>query len=302
MTCEKISEGLNELPLVTVVLVCWNHRPYLEAAVRSALEQTYSRIEIIAYDNGSTDGSGEALSELSEFHGFKLIRQDNIGLVSTLNDALRRASGQYFATLATDDIWLPEKIERQVLHMQQNPSIHMLSGAMEVIDASGRSTGTIVKSAPGEKSFERLMSEGCSVHGPTVMCRTETLRALGGYDARTRIEDYAAALHFSKSGYRVVVLDEVCAKYRRHSTNWTGKNIWLDRRELGRIFHKTPQYRSYVKHNLRGYFRYLSGRDKRAAIELLLNEPIAWSWSDIGIGLFKLMVPGFILRAQTKER
>jgi alpha-1,3-rhamnosyltransferase len=287
-------------PLVTAILVCWNHERFVRQAVQSALKQTYSNLEVIVFDNGSTDASRAELTAMQQEHGFKLIYQDNVGLVEALNRGLAMARGKYLAPLATDDVWLEDKVERQVRYLEANPDVHMLAGGLQFIDASGRVMERELKVRAGDQTFSDLMRNGCSVYGPTVMSRVETLRRLNGFDSRSRIEDYTTALHFARAGYRVVVLDEVLTQYRRHESNWTSKPIWAERLELGQIFRSTPEYRQFVRHSLRGYFRDLAGSNKIAACRLLMNEPIAWTWDDVGIGMLKLATPKRLLVAGRK--
>ncbi len=197
---------------------------------------------------------------------------------------------------------MPDKIERQVRYLEANPDIHMLSGSMLYIDESGQQVDRQTTLLAGERTFSGLMQNGCTVYGPTVMCRVATLRRLGGYDKRSRIEDYAAALCFTQAGYRVMVLDEVYTQYRRHGNNWTGNPVWSERLQLGQIFRSTPEYGEFIRHNLRGYFRDLAGNRKRAALRLLMNEPIAWTWNDVGVGIVKLLTPHSILRRMKRHR
>ena len=287
-------------PLVTAVLVCWNHERFVRHAVLSAIQQSYRNMELIVFENGSTDASRSELEGLQREHGFTLICQDNVGVVGAMNQGLAMARGKYLTPLATDDVWLEDKIQRQVEYLETHPDVHMLGGGMQFIDADGQVLERGLDVRSGDKTFSELMQNGCSVYGPTVMLRVETLRRLNGFDTRTKIEDYATALHLTRAGYRVVVLDEIFTKYRRHGNNWTSKPIWKERLELGHIFRSTPEYRQFVRRNMKGYFRELSGKRKLVALKLLINEPIEWSWSDVGIGLIKLIIPMALLRLLTK--
>ena len=98
------------VPPVTAVLVCWNHERFVRQAVLSALQQTYPNIQVIVFDNGSSDGSRRELEALAKEHEFTLVFQDNIGVVRALNKGLTLGRGKYFTMLATDDVWLPDKV------------------------------------------------------------------------------------------------------------------------------------------------------------------------------------------------
>lgn len=294
--------GVGMQPKVTLVIICWNHAAFVEAAVRSAVHQTYGNTELIVFDNDSKDGSPEIIQKLADEFGFQFYRQENIGLVRTLNRALGMATGKYFSQLAADDHWYLDKTERQVAYMEAHPDVHIVCGGMDPVDEHDRPTDFKVGSWPGEVTFESLMTEGCNVQGPTAFYRTETLRATGCFDEHARLEDYTTALHFTAAGHRVVNTGETYTYYRRHSAQWTDKPYYHDRWLVGQLFRSTPCYRGFVAHNLHGYFRWLAGDQKLAAIRLLLTEPLAWRWDDLGIGLVKLMVPTWLVRWRRARR
>lgn len=285
-------------PLVSAVLICWNHERFVRAAVESALGQTYTNLQLIVIDNGSADSSPRQLEQLAREHPGRftlVLRPENAGLIPALNQGLAMAGGPYFTALSTDDMWLPDKVERQVAFLESHPEVHMISGQMRVIDEEGRPSDWQARRHAGEVTFEDLMRDGCMVNGPTLMCRTEALRAVGGYDPNVKIEDYSLALAFTHRGLKVVARDEVDTLYRRHGNNWTARPVWAERLEIGRVYRSHPEYKAFVRRNLAGYFRHLAGHDKRRALKLLREEPLAWTLDDVGVGLLKLLVPRSLL-------
>lgn len=280
------------VPLVTAILVCWNHRCFVRQAVLSALEQTYPSIELIVIDNGSTDGSQDELLALRDEHDFTLLLQDNVGLVRALNQALGIAHGKYLACLATDDAWLPDKTSRQVALLEADPGVHLASGQVACIDAGGRPLDLPVVVRPGDASFSDLMTDGCFVYGPTIMCRVESLREMGGFDESLRIEDYSLALRLTNDGKRVVVMPDVLTLYRRHGNNWTAGSIDGDLSAIGQRYRHMPEYPAFYRRNFPFAFWQLvrDGR-KLDAWRLLRDEPICWTWSNLGRGLLRMFVP-----------
>jgi alpha-1,3-rhamnosyltransferase len=284
-------------PLVTAVLVCWNHARFVRAAVESVIQQTYPNIQLIVFDNGSTDGSRRELEALHAEHGFMLVLQDNIGLVRTLNRGLTMAQGQFFAGLSTDDVWLPRKTEIEVDYLMGHPDVQLVAGQIESIDANGRPSPVPTVKRWGEPTFAELMSKGNYVPGPTVMCRTAILRELDGYDESVRIEDYTLVLKLTHLGHRIVVLPDSLTLYRSHGANWTGRSIDPELHEVGSLYRHTPEYRAFYRfHFPLSFWRLVKDGHKRQALRLLLSEPVPWTWANVGRGLVRMAIPYWFVR------
>lgn len=104
-------------PLVSVVIPCYNAERWIAETLDSVLAQTYSPIEIVVVDDGSTDGSA-AVVQRYEAQGVRLIRQENWGQTAALNRGLAAASGEVIQYLDADDLLAPDKIERQVARLE----------------------------------------------------------------------------------------------------------------------------------------------------------------------------------------
>lgn len=126
------------MPRVSVLLTCYNHLAYLPAAVEGVRAQTFRDYEIIALDDGSTDGSREWLSEQTDMQ--VVFNERNLGTYETLNVGLRRASGEFVAVLNDDDLWSPQKLERQVALMDAKPEVGLVHTGGRFIDGTGATT------------------------------------------------------------------------------------------------------------------------------------------------------------------
>ncbi|MFO6131691.1 glycosyltransferase family 2 protein [Pseudomonas aeruginosa] len=125
-------------PLVSVIIASYNHEKYIEASIASVAAQTYRNVELLVVDDGSSDGSVELLRGLQAKYGFDLRVQQNQGLSKTLNEAIARARGNLIVPFGSDDIMLPQRLEKQVAHMWDKPEVGICAGNIEIIDSNGR--------------------------------------------------------------------------------------------------------------------------------------------------------------------
>ncbi len=122
---------MNDLPLVSVIIPCYNHEKYLEQSILSVINQTYKNIELIVIDDGSKDKSVELIKNLQKTSDFKFIAQENIGVCKTLNKAVKLSVGKYISILASDDYWEITKIEKQVNILENSNSEFCFTQAIE---------------------------------------------------------------------------------------------------------------------------------------------------------------------------
>ena len=213
-----------DLPLVSVIISCFNHEDYVQACIESVVRQTYSNIELIVFDDGSSDNSPAILKALGEKHGFFFQAQENIGLSGTLNKALAMAKGKYINPLGSDDILMLDKVEKQVAFLEQHDDISMLGGNILCIDETGVITPKQRFTAYREVDFDGVflnLKSGPSA--PTTMIRADVLREIGGYNPKNNLEDLYLWLKVTHSGHKIAVLNDVLAYYRIHGTNTTKK-------------------------------------------------------------------------------
>jgi glycosyltransferase involved in cell wall biosynthesis/SAM-dependent methyltransferase len=121
-------------PLVSVVAIFFNSERFLDEAIRSVLAQTYPCWELLLVDDGSTDRSstiarGYADREPQRVRYLEHPQHRNRGMSASRNLGLQHARGEYLALLDTDDVWLPEKLERQVAILEAQPDVALLFGA-----------------------------------------------------------------------------------------------------------------------------------------------------------------------------
>lgn len=206
------------MSLVTVYLVCSNHEEYVRQAVDSVLAQTHSQIEFIAFDNGSTDRSRSILRELRDQHGFRLIEQENLGLVATIRAAFDMAQGEYVVRLDADDWLEPRAIAELLARFHADDSVAMVFPDYFEVAADGRILRRIRRRMfDGEVT---LLDQ--PAHGAVTLTRKSAYFEVGGVDTSLTAQDgYDLWLKITRK-YPVQNVPEAMFYYRRHDGNLTG--------------------------------------------------------------------------------
>lgn len=210
---------------LSVVLPVHNGLPYLGPAIESLLSQSFADFELLVIDDGSSDGSAALVDGYAGRNPrIRLLRQENRGLIATLNRGLELASTDLVARMDADDLALPERFAKQMAYMRSHPGTAVLGGSLVVIDDDGRQ----VESVPypvGVKEVAGRMAAGCAIAHPTVMMRRQVALAVGGYRAAYKhAEDYDLWLRILERA-DIDNLPDVLLRYRRHGGQVSARNV-----------------------------------------------------------------------------
>ena len=147
-------------PLVSIVTPSYNQAPFLEATLRSVLDQDYPRVEYILIDGGSTDGSLEIIKKYADRLAFWSSEKDR-GQTDALNKGFARSTGDLLAWINSDDTYEPGALREAVEWMQAHPEAGAVYGDANFIDDDGRVIGRF----PAAQTDYRRLRRGC-VHIP----------------------------------------------------------------------------------------------------------------------------------------
>ena len=169
-------------PKVSVLTSVYNGEAYVEASLRSVLLQEGVPFEVIAVNDGSTDGSGERLEALSEeFPHLRVIHQANVGLTRALVRACAEARGVFLARHDADDISLPGRLASQASALEGDPSLSFVSSAVRFIGPRDEFLRSERRNPDVETSTAELLDEKQGVPHGSVMMRASSYRKAGGY-------------------------------------------------------------------------------------------------------------------------
>jgi len=124
-------------PKVSIIFSAYNHAEFIEQLVNSILDQTYSNFEIIAVDNGSLDNTSEIIKSIKDPR-IKLYKlKKNVGLSLGLNYGLERSKGEFICFVGSDDIFFPDKLEKQIKYLEEHPSVGAVFSYVQLINENG---------------------------------------------------------------------------------------------------------------------------------------------------------------------
>lgn len=209
------------LPLVAAIVPAYNAAETIDETLRSVRSQTYSRLEIVVVDDGSSDDTVRiAKAHASDDPRVRVIQQANGGVAAARNTGILEAAAELIAPVDADDIWAPTKIERQVAAMRANPQATLCYTWWACIDRRGRVTGYGGRhTAHGRRALEDMCRTNLVGNGSGALMRKDAVLAAGLYDPSLRArgaqgcEDYKLYLTLAAMG-DVEVVPEFLTGYR----------------------------------------------------------------------------------------
>lgn len=237
-------------PKVSIVIPAYNASNYLAEAIESAMGQTYQNIEIIVVNDGSKDDG--ATDKLARSYGDKIIyiSKENGGSSSALNAGIQAMSGEWFSWLSHDDLYYPQKLERQIAYLNSLATNHtaiennVVFAAAEAIDKNGivirkcRMRRARKKAAFLERTTDNshLICKPTEFvfHGCSGLLHKSVFEGVGMFDESLRLlNDYDMWFRIYSHGYRIHYLPEVLVQGRVHAKQVS--------RSIGFSYHNSEQ-------------------------------------------------------------
>lgn len=205
------SDGIErEAGLVSIIMPSYNTASFIEETIQSVLNQTYTNWELIIVDDCSTDNTNEVVDTIKDCRIHYLKNEKNSGAAISRNKALREAKGQWIAYLDSDDLWMPEKLEKQIKFMEENGYVFSYTN-YEEIDVDGYKTG--VKVTGPKKITKTGMFNYCWPGCLTVMYDANKIGLIQIEDIKKN-NDYAMWMKVCRKA-DCYLLDEILGQYRK---------------------------------------------------------------------------------------
>jgi len=274
------------MPKISVIIATYNRAQYLPEAIDSVLNQSYQDFELVIVDDGSVDDTKAIVDKYINSNTGKIryFYQENKGPGAARNRGIKEAKGEYVAFLDSDDIWLPEKLEKQSRYLEENPGYAMVyTDAYEFNRKVVTKKSKLATNDRGTMSGEILehLGMGCFIFLSTVMVRKHVLEQIGSFNPNITIgEDWELWLKIAGK-HKIGFIDEILVGYRKHAENIINNlelelqcrhrvinNIFNQDIREERLFNKRKSFHSKICFQ-GGYHYLVKGKHARARKELI---------------------------------
>ena len=269
-------------PLVSVLMPAYNSELYIAEAIQSILNQTYQNIELIIFDDGSSDKTRQVIQGFTDPRIIKVLSDQNYGVVRARNEMIDRTTGKYIALMDADDIADPTRLEKQVSVLETG-KYDLCGSAQWVLDEG---TGRIKKSKDrfSDADLRALLAVYCGLCNSAMTGKAEIFKRFKYDTSILTSEDYYLWVQMAAAGFRFLNLPEHLITYRRYPAQTS--SIHLEKFKLTTI-EVQKKYLALLQINPDFYPRHLPWRQR---------------WID-GIGLLRELnqrFPGVSLKANAE--
>lgn len=214
---------MKEQPLVSVVLPVYNGADFVAETIKSILNQTYQNMEIIIIDDCSADNSREVIESFQDDRIITYFFEKNQGVCRACNFAFSKLTGEYCAVIGHDDLWYPDKIEKQVLFLEENEDFDVCLSWCDIIDDDGVIINDIEQNMyqifrKGNKSSKKwlqfLLINGNCLCSPSAVFRKNVFSELHYSISVLQLQDYEMWLRVLLK-HEIYIMDDALLMYRK---------------------------------------------------------------------------------------
>lgn len=223
-------------PLVSIIIPVYNGSNYLKDAIDSALLQTYSNIEVIVINDGSTDGGKTEKIAKSYGRRIRYYLKSNGGVATALNYGIGKMKGDWFSWLSHDDIYEPYKIEGQVEYLAKHKSAKIIYSDYELVNKDGLHLHNISVKPNQTSNMQLRLIDSYPLNGCAMLIHEECFASIGNFDVKLpTTQDYDLWYRFA-SKYEYHYLPASVLKSRQHEGQ--GSHLNNHKLEVDRLYDK----------------------------------------------------------------
>ena len=218
-----------ERPLISVVMACYNDAKTVSEAIKSIIDQTYPNWKLIIVNDASTDNSLEVISSFVDERMAVISNEGNKGLAISLNIGIEASKGaDYIARLDSDDIALPNRLERQLSYMVEHPNVSICGANIEMFNEDDNNVIAKTKLKEDHASLMAFLPFSSPIPHSTWFVRMSAFDSFS-YDSQYRSsQDYEFMYRVFESGREIACVQEVLVRYRVRRNSISHKNRGID--------------------------------------------------------------------------
>lgn len=221
---------MSKNPQITVLMPAYNAEKYICEAIMSVLRQTFTDFELLIVNDGSTDRTAQIIRAFTDERIVLIDKEKNEGVAAALNTGLKAAHADYIARFDADDICHPERLEKQLRFLQQNPGYVLVGSDVDYMLDNGEYLFSFKCIAHTHEDIMQKMYFYCPFVHPAVMYRKQPVMDAGGYQENGHnFEDYLLWTQLTYAG-RMHNLAEPLVKYRLNPFSITIDEKWRGKR------------------------------------------------------------------------
>lgn len=229
------------MPKVSVLMPAYNSEKYIAEAIESILNQTFTDFEFIIINDGSTDNTAKIVRQYTDKRIKFIDNKKNQGLIAVLNQGLDLCRGEYIARMDSDDISRPQRFEKQVKYMDENPDVGVLGTSIEQF-------GDLNKLCIYKSTISYMdLVQSCTIAHPTVFIRRDILQkyAIRYKSEYVHAEDYNLWAQLIKVT-KIHNLTDTLLRYRWHGGNISSVYNDIQAKSTARIRREMLEFLSEI--------------------------------------------------------
>lgn len=283
------------MPQVTVAILTYNRAKYLTPAIESVLAQTFTDFELLILDNSSIDNTESVVKSFSDPR-IRYIKHPPVSPGVARNTGLENAKGKYIGYLDDDDIWLPEKLSKQLVAFQNaSPSTALVYGGFIRFDDTGREFGPHYAELQGKMLKPLLWGDPFTGSASNPIMLTSEMRSLGGYDPKCLTsEDWELYIRLADK-YDIRAVRDIVLKVRQHSGVRLG-----DRLDAAREVEESAlkMFGNKMERRLKSYYlqkiggKFIRTGKKAEGRKKILQAIIQWPFNLVAYGQYLISFLG----------
>lgn len=291
-------------PLVSVIIPAWNNAPMAVEAVESALAQTYSRVEVVVVDDGSNDDTPQRLAAFGS--RITLIRQAHKGPAVARNAGIRASHGEFVGFLDSDDLWMPEKVERCLPPLLADPDTGVVFTAVRIHETDSGRRYILPQYEHDGWMARELFLECRGVNTSTLLVRRKHLEQVGLFDEDFfRAQDWDLMVRLAEI-CRYARVPDVLTERRLHPRNlsvthrdlYAKYNLMVLQKAVARrpdLYQELEAEALSRAHFRFGMLHYADFRMSEARAEFRRSLKYRWKWNVFGY-LARTVLPVSVVR------